>query len=104
MIRKRNRVPVTVRNDVPLSKRRVGVRRVVNEGSEGAGKAAGSRRADARRNKEALLDAAAVVFVASGVEAPVRDIAAKAGVGTGTIYRHFRTRADLIIAVYRHQI
>jgi len=84
----------------------------VNEGGEGAGKAAeskradaaGSRRADARRNKEALLDAAAVIFVASGVEAPVRDIAAKAGVGTGTIYRHFRTRADLIIAVYRHQI
>src|SRR5262249_1260361 len=51
-----------------------------------------------------LLDAAAAVFVASGVEAPVRDIAAKAGVGMGTIYRHFPTRADLIIAVYRHQV
>jgi AcrR family transcriptional regulator len=38
------------------------------------------------------------------VEAPVRDIAAKAGVGMGTIYRHFPTRADLIIAVYRHQV
>jgi AcrR family transcriptional regulator len=38
------------------------------------------------------------------VEAPIRDIAAKAGVGTATIYRHFPTRADLIIAVYRHQI
>ncbi|KAB2387983.1 TetR/AcrR family transcriptional regulator [Actinomadura montaniterrae] len=62
------------------------------------------KRADARRNKEALLDAAAAVFVASGVEAPVRDIAAEAGVGTATIYRHFPTRADLIIAVYRHQI
>jgi len=44
------------------------------------------------------------VFVSSGVEAPVRDIAAKAGVGMGTIYRHFPTRADLIIAVYRHQV
>ncbi|MBV2366487.1 TetR/AcrR family transcriptional regulator [Streptomonospora sp. NEAU-YY374] len=63
-----------------------------------------SQRADARRNKEALLDAAAAVFVASGVEAPVRDIAAKAGVGVGTIYRHFPTRADLIVAVYRHQV
>src|ERR687889_1648154 len=63
-----------------------------------------SKRADARRNKEALLDAAAAVFVTSGVEAPVRDIAAKAGVGTGTIYRHFPTRADLIVAVYRHQV
>ncbi|MDT8912524.1 TetR/AcrR family transcriptional regulator [Amycolatopsis sp. PS_44_ISF1] len=63
-----------------------------------------SKRADARRNEEVLLDAAAAVFVASGVEAPVRDIAAKAGVGMGTIYRHFPTRADLIIAVYRHQV
>ncbi|MFI7612433.1 TetR/AcrR family transcriptional regulator [Nonomuraea terrae] len=62
------------------------------------------KRADARRNKETLLDAATEVFVTSGVEAPVRDIAAKAGVGTATIYRHFPTRADLIIAVYRHQV
>lgn len=66
--------------------------------------AARPKRADARRNKETLLDAAAAVFVASGVEAPIRDIAAKAGVGTATIYRHFPTRADLIIAVYRHQV
>lgn len=71
---------------------------------DGAGRAARSKRADARRNEETLLDAAAAVFVASGVEAPVRDIAAKAGVGMGTIYRHFPTRADLIVAVYRHQV
>ncbi|RFU87973.1 TetR/AcrR family transcriptional regulator [Streptomyces triticagri] len=64
----------------------------------------GPRRKDARRNQQALLDAAATVFVASGVEAPVRDIAAEAGVGMGTIYRHFPTRADLIVAVYRHQV
>jgi AcrR family transcriptional regulator len=62
------------------------------------------KRADARRNEKALLDAAAAAFVASGVDVPVRDIAAKAGVGVGTIYRHFPTRADLIVAVYRHQI
>ncbi len=62
------------------------------------------KRADARRNEQTLLDVAADVFVTSGVEAPVRDIAAKAGVGMGTIYRHFPTRADLIIAVYRHQV
>jgi len=62
------------------------------------------KRADARRNEKALLDAAAAVFVRSGVEAPVREIAAEAGVGTATIYRHFPTRADLIIAVYRHQV
>jgi AcrR family transcriptional regulator len=66
--------------------------------------AARPKRADARRNEETLLDAAAAVFVASGVEAPIRDIAAKAGVGTATIYRHFPTRADLIVAVYRHQV
>jgi AcrR family transcriptional regulator len=70
----------------------------------GAGHATPSKRKDARRNKETLLDAAATVFVRSGVEAPVRDIAAEAGVGMGTIYRHFPTRADLIIAVYRHQV
>ena len=62
------------------------------------------RRADARRNEEALLDAAAAAFVASGVEAPVRDIATRAGVGVGTVYRHFPTRADLVVAVYRHQV
>jgi len=69
-----------------------------------AGHESPRKRADARRNEQALLDAAAAVFVSSGVEAPVRDIAAKAGVGMGTIYRHFPTRADLIIAVYRHQV
>lgn len=62
------------------------------------------KRADARRNEQTLLDAAAEVFVRSGVEAPVRDVARSAGVGIGTIYRHFPTRADLIIAVYRHQV
>jgi AcrR family transcriptional regulator len=61
-------------------------------------------RADARRNEKALLDAAAAVFVTSGVEAPVRDIAARAGVGVGTVYRHFPSRADLVVAVYRHQV
>ena len=62
------------------------------------------KRADARRNEQALLAAAAAVCVVSGVDAPVRDIAAEAGVGMGTIYRHFPTRADLVIAVYRHQV
>jgi AcrR family transcriptional regulator len=69
-----------------------------------AGEASPRKRADARRNEQILLDAAAAVFVAAGVDAPVRDIAAKAGVGMGTIYRHFPTRAELVIAVYRHQV
>lgn len=76
----------------------------MTDSDEGAGRATRSKRADARRNEKTLLDAAAAVFVTSGVTAPVRDIAAKAGVGMGTIYRHFPTRADLIIAVYRHQV
>jgi AcrR family transcriptional regulator len=63
-----------------------------------------AKRADARRNEKALLDAAATVFVTDGVDAPVRRIAAEAGVGMGTIYRHFPTRADLVVAVYRHQV
>ncbi len=74
----------------------------IDEGE--AGPPARRKRADAQRNEQALLDAAAAVFVASGVEAPVRDIAAAAGVGMGTIYRHFPTRADLVVAVYRHQV
>jgi AcrR family transcriptional regulator len=76
----------------------------VKDGGEDAARAARPKRADARRNEAALLDAAAAVFIKSGVDAPVRDIAAEAGVGTATIYRHFPTRADLIIAVYRHQV
>lgn len=62
------------------------------------------KRADARRNEEALVAAAAEAFVASGVDAPLRDIAARAGVGVATIYRHFPTRADLVVAVFRHQV
>jgi AcrR family transcriptional regulator len=72
--------------------------------SSTSGRTSPVKRADARRNEQALLAAAAAVFVASGVDAPVRDIAAAAGVGMGTIYRHFPTRADLVIAVYRHQV
>lgn len=56
------------------------------------------------RNERALLDAAATVFARSGADATVRDVAAAAGVGMGTLYRHFPTRADLVVAVYRHQI
>jgi len=76
----------------------------VNQSDEGVGPGDRSRRKDARRNKETLLEAAVAAFLTSGVNAPVRDIASRAGVGLGTLYRHFPTRADLIIAVYRHQV
>ncbi|MEU3605441.1 TetR/AcrR family transcriptional regulator [Streptomyces sp. NPDC035033] len=62
------------------------------------------KRADAQRNRQTVLTAAAEVFVTSGVDAPIRRIAARAGVGMATIYRHFPTRADLVTAVYHHQI
>ncbi|MFE3514605.1 TetR/AcrR family transcriptional regulator [Streptomyces sp. NPDC059166] len=61
-------------------------------------------RADVRRNTDALLTAAAEVFRTSGVDAPVRRITAKAGVGAGTLYRHFPQRSDLIAAVFRHEV
>ncbi|WP_346165189.1 TetR/AcrR family transcriptional regulator [Streptomyces javensis] len=66
--------------------------------------ATGRKRADVRRNEQKLLDAAAAVFVRMGVHAPVREIAAESGLGMGTIYRHFPTRADLVVAVFRHQV
>lgn len=62
------------------------------------------RRRDVERNERSILDAAARVFAASGVGAPVREVAAAARVGVGTLYRHFPTRSELVVAVYRHQI
>ncbi len=61
-------------------------------------------RADARRNMDALLRAALAVFATSGVDAPVREIAEKAGVGVGTVYRHFPQRSDLIKAILRQEV
>ena len=61
-------------------------------------------RADARRNEEAVLEAAKVVFARSGVDAPIREIATQAGVGLGTLYRRFPTRSDLVAAVFRREV
>ncbi|MFD4791086.1 TetR/AcrR family transcriptional regulator [Streptomyces sp. NPDC058459] len=63
-----------------------------------------SKRSDSLRNQQAVLTAAAEVFLTSGVDAPIRQIATRANVGMGTIYRHFPTRADLVTAVYYQQI
>jgi AcrR family transcriptional regulator len=89
---------------VPIVKQTVEGHDVVVNAQIGSEPSVPRKRADARRNEESLLDAAAAAFITSGVEVPVRDIATKAGVGVGTIYRHFPTRADLIVAVYRHQV
>ena len=61
-------------------------------------------RADAQRNEDAVLEAAKTVFASMGVDAPVREIAAQAGVGIGTLYRRFPNRADLIAAVFRREV
>jgi len=61
-------------------------------------------RADAQRNITSLLRAAKTVFTTSGVDAPAKEIADQAGVGVGTLYRHFPQRSDLVKAVLQREI
>ena len=61
-------------------------------------------RADARRSRVKLLTAATAAFAESGADAPLDDIGRRAGVGIGTLYRHFPTRLDLQAAVFRSQV
>jgi AcrR family transcriptional regulator len=61
-------------------------------------------RADAQRTIGSLLEAAKAVFGTSGVDAPAKEIADLAGVGVGTLYRHFPQRSDLVKAVLQHEI
>ena len=61
-------------------------------------------RADAVRNRERLLEAAAASFSSAGSDVPLEDIARRADVGIGTLYRHFPTRDALVEAVYRHEV
>jgi AcrR family transcriptional regulator len=61
-------------------------------------------RADARRNYERIVSTAREVFFQQGVDVPLDDIVKRAGVGAGTLYRHFPTRDVLIEAVYRQEI
>ncbi len=75
-----------------------------SDGVEGQGTMHRRVRADAQRNIDTLLESALTVFTTSGVDAPVREIAEKAGVGIGTVYRHFPQRADLVAAVFRREI
>jgi AcrR family transcriptional regulator len=61
-------------------------------------------RADALRNRERVLEAAKIVFSAGGAEASLEAVARQAGVGIGTLYRHFPTREALFEAVYRREV
>jgi len=61
-------------------------------------------RVDAQRNRERILEVAKEAFTRSGAEASLDDIAKGAGVGPGTLYRHFPTREELLVAVYRTEM
>src|SRR3954462_6985246 len=61
-------------------------------------------RADAGRKRERVLEAAKAVFSAGGAEASLEAVAKRAGVGIGTLYRHFPTREALFEAVYRREV
>jgi AcrR family transcriptional regulator len=61
-------------------------------------------RADGLRNREQLLQAAKAAFNALGADAPLEEIARRAGLGIGTLYRHFPTRDALLAAVYRREV
>jgi AcrR family transcriptional regulator len=61
-------------------------------------------RADSIRNRELLLEAATQIFSAGGAQASLEAVARQAGVGIGTLYRHFPTREALFEAVYRHEV
>jgi AcrR family transcriptional regulator len=74
----------------------------IDEPTENGG--ARRKRADAERNLSALLEAAKAIFAISGVDAPAKEITDAAGLGVGTLYRHFPRRADLIVAVLQHEI
>jgi AcrR family transcriptional regulator len=62
------------------------------------------QRADAQRNRERILEIAKKEFTKAGANASLEEIAKKAGVGPGTLYRHFPTREDLLVAVYRSEM
>jgi AcrR family transcriptional regulator len=62
------------------------------------------QRADAQRNRERILEIAKKEFTKAGVNASLEEIAKRAGVGPGTLYRHFPTREDLLVAVYRSEM
>jgi AcrR family transcriptional regulator len=61
-------------------------------------------RADARRNRDRLVEVAAQAFATDGVDASLEEIAKRAGVGIGTLYRHFPTREHLVEVVYRREV
>jgi AcrR family transcriptional regulator len=76
----------------------------VSSPEAGPGDSERPKRADARRNRELLVATARAVFSAQGAGAPMEAIAKEAGVGVGTLYRHFPNRLDLVEAVYESDV
>jgi AcrR family transcriptional regulator len=93
----RNDVPELYRNHVPEHK---DLSEMPNNPTERQRR----QRVDAQRNLGSLLEAAKSAFATSGVDAPAKEIAALAGVGVGTLYRHFPRRSDLVVAVLQREI
>ena len=73
-------------------------------GPDAPGRAPRRLRADAQRNVGSLLEAAKAVFGTAGVDAPAKEIADLAGVGVGTLYRHFPQRSNLVKAVFQREV
>lgn len=96
--RKRNIVPINTERCSECKEIRV------KSTEDIAGGVSRPLRADAQRSLDALLEAAKELFAVAGVDAPIRDIAGRAGLGVGTVYRHFPQRSDLIAAVFRREI
>ena len=106
MVRKRNNIPFIYGTMFRLTRGKLWLTETGRKAGHSESDAHGGRRprADAQRNLDALIQAAKSVFATSGVDAPVREIADKAGVGVGTLYRHFPQRSDLIVAVFRNEV
>jgi AcrR family transcriptional regulator len=76
----------------------------VGRGREKPAETGRKPRADALRNRDRLLEAAKASFAAAGAEVSLDEIARRAGVGIGTLYRHFPTREAIVEAVYRREV
>src|SRR5262245_59292327 len=72
--------------------------------ASGQGRSRRPRRADAQRNHDLLLAAAREIFSERGADAPLNEVARRAGIGNATMYRHFPDRRELIIAVYADEV
>lgn len=94
-------VCILIRRMPPFSKRRR--RGFCEMGSENT-KLSRRLRSDSVKNREKLLEAATEIFGSTGEKATLEAVARRAGVGIGTLYRHFPTRESLFEAVYRHEV